>query len=253
MTCGQMADSTTQLLTAIGTIGAVVVALVIAIFQDKLRRLYSRPILEVRATTKLPDCVKIPYIQNQFLLNQQTPEIKKCETTSYYLRVLVENNGNQTARNVEVYAKRLMRHRKSDNHWEEVPEFPPMNLVWSNSPPEQNMYLRFLPPGMSKHCDIGHILDPDGRKHFEGDDNPVLDLGAGEVSLTFDLIQKPLHKGHVVKQATYSLEIVVAADNVEAITRKIEIFFDGKWHPDLATMLRDHVGIGIESSPHPSS
>ncbi len=247
MTCGQLADWTTKWLTAIGTVGAVIVALVIALFQNRLRRWCNHPILEVSASTKLPDCVKLPYIQPAHLqFSPQPVVVQQHETTSYYLRVLVENASNETARNVEVYAKKLIRYRKSDSQWEEVFDFPPMNLVWSNSPPEQGTYLRFLPPKMSKLCDVGHIIDPTDRKDFEGDNNPALDLSPDEVSLTFDVIQKPLHKGHIVKQGDYRLEIVVAADNVDAVTRKVKIFFDGKWHSDRATMLRDHVGIGVE-------
>jgi hypothetical protein len=249
MTCGQWADWTTKWLTAIGTAGAVVVALVIALFQEKLRRWYYHPTLEVSASPKLPDCTKLPYVQVphvSFSESNQPIMVPRRETTSYYLRILVKNNGRETARNVEVYAKKLVRHRKSDSQWEKDARFPPMNLVWSNSEPDQRNYLRFLPPGMSKHCDVGHILDPKDRKDFEADDNPELKLADNEVSLTFDLIQRSLHKGYIVRQGEYRLEIVIAADNVDAVTKDVRIYFDGQWDAVQDTMLRDHVGIGLE-------
>ncbi len=252
MTCGQLADWTIKWLTAIGTVGAVLFAL----FQDKYRRWRGQPILEITASPKLPDCVKIPYVRPaQFGFLQSSPQpsvIPRRETTSYYLRILVKNKGNETARNVEVYAKKLKLYRKSDEQWEEEALFPPMNLVWSNYESGQMTYLRFLPPGMSKHCAVGHILDPKDRKEFDADDNPELELGPGEVSLTFDLIQQPLHKGYIVNRGEYRLEVVVAADNVDAVTKDVKIYFDGQWDPDQAAMLRDHVGIGIEPVVAPS-
>lgn len=64
-----------------------------------------------------------------------------------------------------------------------------------------------------------------------------------EVSLTFDLVQKPLHLGHIVRPGRYRLSIEVAAENFAAIIQQVEINFDGEWNADPQTMVADHLGI----------
>jgi hypothetical protein len=200
------------------------------------------PTLVVSAITKLPDCVKIPYVEQRWEIIGSAMQVVRTETTSYYLRVRVKNSGNETARNVEVYAKELNQEFK-DGRRERVDDFPPMNLIWSNSSPANRITLPFLPPESSRHCDVGHILDPKDRKLFSSDDRTDLKLKEDEVSLTFDLVQKPLHLGYIVRPGHYRLAIEVAAENFAAVIREVEIKFDGEWKPDLQTMSADHLAI----------
>jgi hypothetical protein len=239
MTTGELFDWLLKALTAIGTVSAVVFVL----FQEKWRKWNYHPTINVSAITKPPDCVKIPYVQTTFLPGMVHSVIRR-ETTSYYLRALVENIGNETARNVEIYAKELKRESK-DGRWERVEDFPPMNLTWSNPQPEHASSLPSLPPGSRRHCDVGHILDPKDQKSMEAEDRSDLELEAGMVSLTFDLINRPLHLGHIVKPGRYRLAIEVAADNFDAVVKEVEINFDGRWNGDQRTMFADHVGIKV--------
>lgn len=231
--------------TAIATLLAVAAALVIALYQEDWRERWRRknlhPDLVVRAFAGPPDCVQIPYVEYQLVAGQPT----RKRATSYYLRMLVKNMGTVTARNVEVYAKALRR--KRNDKWETVEDFPPMNLVWSNSPPEphytERKYLPFLPAGSSRHCDVAHMVDPQRRQLFESEAKPELPAP----SLTFDLIARPLHFGHIVGPGKYRLDIEVAAENFDAMTRVVEVNFDGTWEPKTADMLgKDkHLWIGV--------
>src|SRR5437868_7029343 len=99
-------------LTAVGTIvlaiGTLVLA-VVAIFQDTIRRWFYRPILKASIQTAPPDCIAIP-----FSTLDGTPI-----ADSYYFRLRINNMGNATAKNVEVYANGLLQER-ADKTWERV-------------------------------------------------------------------------------------------------------------------------------------
>jgi hypothetical protein len=75
------------------------------------------------------------------------------------------------------------------------------------------------------------------------EDRPDLKLEAGQVSLTVDLVQKPLHLGHIIRPGHYLLTVEVAAENFDAVIKEVEIRFDGKWNDDQEAMFADHVEI----------
>jgi hypothetical protein len=239
---GEFLDWLLKALTAVGTIGATIVAVVIALRQDQWRNAKYHPTLELKALTEPPDCIKIPYVNQGVQPGPQGMQLFRLETTSYYLRVLVLNTGTETARNVELYAKELRQELK-DGRWEIVDDFPPMNLTWSDSSPERAGVLAFLPADSSRHCDIAHVLDPKDRKNVLYEDRADLKLEEGEVSLTFDLVRKPLHLGYIVRHGHYRLSIEVAADNFKAVTKEVYINFDGKWDSDQQRMFTEHIGI----------
>lgn len=229
--------------TAIATFLVAVVAVVIALYQETWRRWLYHPMLEVIAKSGPPDCVQIKQdVYQSGTLIASAP--------SYYLRVLVRNNGKEAARNVEVYAKKLYR-KQADGSWKPVSEFPPMNLVWANSPPppyyRDRIYLRSLAPKFEKYCDIGHILDPECRASagFQHEVNPKLD--PEEVSLSFDLIQLPNHKGYIVSQGVYRLSIVVVAENADPAQQQLEIRVLG-WDRDERRMFGKLLGLRVLSS-----
>lgn len=210
--------------------GTLVLALV-AVFQDTVRGWFYRPTFQISTKTGPPDCVAGPVnlLDGSFVAD------------SVYLRVWVENVGNATARNVEVYAKELRR-RRADTNWERVSAFPPMNLRWANL---GTIYFPSIAPEMGKHCDVGHVVDP-ARRHLLKEDAPRLDLTNQQSSLAFDLMVAPNHRGHIVGPGEYQLDILVAAENVRPKKAKVVINLRGPWYPDEATMLRDGVGMAVE-------
>lgn len=211
-------------------VGTLILAAV-AVFQETIRGWFYRPTLEISTRTEPPDCVAVP-IRNQndgtFIAN------------SVYLRLKVANSGNATARNAEVYADRLER-KRADGTWERVTAFPPMNLRWSNI---GAIYFPSIAPGMSKHCDLGHIVDP-ARRHLVHEDSPSLALTPTQTSLAFDLMVAPNHRGHIIGPGEYRLDIVVAAENAMPVRRTVTINLRGPWFADEEHMLRDGVGVSI--------
>jgi hypothetical protein len=214
---------------AIGTLALAV----LAVFQDTVRGWFYHPALDASIDTQPPDCVAVPVTT---LDGRQIAD-------AVYLRIWVKNIGTRTARSVEVYASELLR-KRTDDTWERVHEFPPMNLRWSN------VHVIFFPnivPGTGKHCDLGHITDPAARSNAAlREDNPRLNLTDQETSLAFDLIMSPNHKGHIIGPGDYQLKILIAAENSRhPIEKTISLSLKGRWFADETRMLRDGVGVSI--------
>lgn len=208
--------------------GTLVLAAV-AVFQETIRGWFYHPAFRVSTKTEPPDCVAVPVtVDGTFVAD------------SIYLRIWVENVGNATAKNAEVYASGLRR-RRADGTWEQVGAFPPMNLTWANI---GTIYFPSIAPEMGKHCDVGHIVDPT-RRHLLREDAPRLALTNQQASLAFDLMVAPNHRGHIIGPGEYQLDILVAAENVRPIKRTVAISLRGTWDTDETRMLRDGVGVAI--------
>ena len=64
--------------------------------------------------------------------------------------------------------------------------------------------------------------------------------------MTFDLVAKPLHMGHVVAPGRYRLEIVIAAEHSAAVTETVELYFNGAWSNIEDEMLSRNVTIAVK-------
>jgi hypothetical protein len=206
--------------------GTLVLAAV-AVFQETIRGWFYRPAFKVSIKTERPDCVKVPstWPDGTFAANV------------LYLRLWIENIGNATAKNAEVYAKELRRQRV-DRTWELVNGFPSMNLRWADF---HTLYFQGITPDMGKHCDLGHITDP-ARRNLLHEDAPSLGLTNQQASLAFDVMFPPNHRGHIIGPGEYELDILVAAENMRPTKWTVTISLPGIWDADEATMLRDGVG-----------
>jgi hypothetical protein len=203
----------------------------VAALQDRIRNFASRAHFVISTKTEPPECVSVPFttIQGIFVAD------------SIYMRVLVENTGHSAAQNAEVYAKSL-RVKRADETWERVNSFPPMNLKWANLGfPYAN-----IAPGMAKHCDIAHIVDPAQRHHIGAEYAPALGLTPQQTSLAFDLIAVPNNKTHIVPPGEYELDIQIAAENAPPILRTLRISIKGTWDADPERMMRNGVGISVK-------
>lgn len=214
-------------LVAIGTL----ILAAVAVFQETIRSWFYRPSFRVTCVCAPPDCVWVPI---------HDPDTGAFVAHAIYLRLWIENAGNATARNVEVYAKELRRER-ADGSWERVQAFPPMNLRWTNL---GTIYFPSITAKMGKHCDLGHIVDPP-RRYAVREENAALGLTAQHTSLAFDLMVAPTHMGHIIGPGVYRLDILVAAENAVPLSRTVEITLRGPWYPDEAQMLRDGVGVRV--------
>jgi len=210
--------------------GTLVLAAV-AVFQETVRGWFYRPAFGVSIRTEPPDCVAVPLTNTT-----DGTFVANC----VYLRLWVENIGNATAKNAEVYAKELRRQR-ADGTWERLSSFPSMNLRWADY---HWLYFPSIAPEMGKHCDLGHIVDP-ARRHLANEDSPRLNLTDQQSSLAFDVMVVPNHRGHIIGPGQYQLDILIAAENVRPIKRIVTISLPGIWDADETRMLRDGVGAAV--------
>jgi hypothetical protein len=226
---------TPELVTAIATAalaGGTVVLAAVAIWQDTVRGWFYHATLQASIATRPPDCIAVPL----------TIPDGSVLANGFYFRLWVQNIGNATARNVEVYATELLR-RHADASWRRISEFPPMNLKWANV---HLLYFPMIVKGMGKHCDVGHIVDPARRGDPRiREENPRLGLNQQQPSLAFDLIAAPNHKGHIIGPGEYQLKIIIAAENARSIRKTLSISLHGVWDEDEEMMFRVGAGMTI--------
>jgi hypothetical protein len=150
----------------------------------------------------------------------------------YYLRIWIENVGNQRAEQVQVFASKLNR-KQPDGTFAEVSSFLPMNLRWAHI---DRPYLESLSPRMGQHCNVGYVADPNTRSVPAEFLPPVSD---DKTRLRLSLEVQPNTGSDLLEQGTYLLELKIAASNSEPVTMSLELFVSGTWYDDETQMFSD--------------
>jgi hypothetical protein len=223
----QLWSVVTNGLVGIGTIGLAI----LAVFQDRIRRWLDAPVLRAYLENERPDCVWVPF--RHVVTGQHVAD-------SVHLRFRVKNEGRSAARRVEAYAEQ--REEFQNGRWDVRRGFPSMNLNWADV---GGLYFESISPWMAKHCDLAHVIDPGLRRGNAGEENPTLNLPPTTTSLTFSVIVRPNHQGHIVGPGRYRLTVILAAENANPRTERIEIELHGQWYPDEARMLRDGIRAAV--------
>jgi hypothetical protein len=224
-----------QWVGGVGTILAVVVAL----FGDRIRGRMFGPELDVFVSTESPDCVPVsrdvplggPYDGTQ-------------RVDMIYMRMKIRNSGRSLARDVQVFAESVTQFNPDPPGWQPVQMFPPMNLAWSDLPDDADVKLRMFFPGlgptMSKHCDLGRIAFHKYRR-LVGDDRPGLNAKLN--SFAFEILARSNPPGgYIVGPGRYRIRLLLAADNARPVDRTIELVLRPEWKPDdVAAMINIRV------------
>jgi len=224
----------TDWLLAAGTIVLALVA-VIAIFQDKIRAWITRPKFDVSIEATPPDCLKIP------IVHCDAEGEQSVVADSYYLRFRVINRGNQKAESVEVFAAGLLK-RQADDTFKELDSFLPMNLLWANY---RKVFFPAISPGMYRHCDLAHIIDPKKRAQFRTEDKSWPNISHEKTILSLDTAVKPHTLSYLLPFGKYRLVILIAAANAKPVKKTLEISLTGEWFDDEQKMLGEGVGVRL--------
>ena len=163
------------------------------------------------------------------------------ETDSYYIRLKIENTGNQHAESPEVFATELSE-RQADGTFKRVPSFLPMNLIWADF---GTVDAPDVSPEMYRYCNIAHILDPGTRGRFCREDKTWNHVLADKTILSFDTYVKTNTLNHLVPFGTYRLHLLIGAANAKPIKCTLEITLTGEWFADESAMFRDGLGVRI--------
>ncbi len=220
-------------LAAIGTIAAVVIALFLAVFHERLRRWGWHPLLDIRFTSSPPDCHSTIV----------TDKARNLALPCYYFRIRVCNSGNTSAENVEVFIERIER-RRADGTYENWEQFLPLNLLWSHY---KAVYFPKIAPDTEKYCDLGHIFRPEDRQQLEleGEDNRLLGLSQAETVMCLELVVRPNTGSHLLRRGEYKIWVVAVAANAAVERRTLELNLTGLWFDDESRMLREGIGLNL--------
>lgn len=187
-------------------------AVVVALFQEKIKEIFNRAKLIVEIRPNPPDCHQID------LSNQQTGQfVSKC----IYVRIRITNESeNKIAKNIEILASNLWKIQGKRR--EIVKWFLPMNLVWAHNHP----ITVDIPPKSFRLCDLGSF-----RPLFEGN-----------TRFRFDTMAQPnpVSGGHIpniIESGKYLLEVITSGENIKPETIYWKIEFTPVWSNDEETML----------------
>ena len=196
MPCWVKALFTPEWLTAIGTVGAVIVALILAIWGEEIKATFVRPKLSAKAGVGRPYSEKA----RQTWLKIANPP------NAYYFRIAVQNRGNAAAYEVQVFLEQI--DQVTSQGTKTVSDYVPMNLKWAyrNSATLPTL-LPHMPPVF---CNVVHVTEPRS-------DALVLN------------VEFPSSGTHLLETGTYHFHIMVAAANARPRRYKLEIVFYGKW------------------------
>lgn len=173
--------SITDWLTAIGTVGAVIVALFIASLGTLLSR-YRKPVLKIEFENTEPFC------RHATIWGVGPPAI------GYFLRLRVRNTGKSMARDCE---GKLVRIFDAEPRYERT-DFDPANLLWVGHRGENAISIH------KKAYEYLGVLSVQNR-------TPAISLGVNE--------QEPRGISLALPRQDYILDIVIFGKNTEPVEK----------------------------------
>jgi hypothetical protein len=222
-------DQIMSFLTAIGTVGACVVALIIALFGKRMEHVFYHPDLDLDAVVRRPEAIKVGRWQ------KVSDTEFRLIGDAWFFRLAITNNENAPARDVQVFLKKV---EKLDGTV--VDRFSPMNLRWTNTgETNRRVLLRDVPV----FCDFIHVGDPDWRSK-SGEDLETVPQGRAVMCL--DVEATNTSRGHLLEPGAYNFHLVLAAENFEGRPFAVEVRYDGMWYADQAQMFDREIGFRMK-------
>ena len=207
-----------NLWVSIGLAIVTFLALLVALFQERIRKYWNRAVLDMEINLTPPDSHKIA------LSNPATGQIVG---QTIYVRIKVIHKKGSAGENVEIMPTNFWQ-IDNNNKITKLKYFLPISLVWSHFQPRTNIIR--VPVSLFRHCDFGHFLKTEsGNKAIL-----LLDTMVQPNPVADDEIP------NVIKPGKYQFELLLSGDNVEALRKKWEIEFDN-WSDDESEMLNTNI------------
>jgi hypothetical protein len=188
-------------------------ALIVALFQEFIRKYFNRANLKIEIKKHPPDC-------HQILLTDQNGN---PVGESIYIRIRITNlSTSNIAEDTEVFISHFWKINRNGKK-KEIKTFLPMNLQWSHTHDIKTNVL----PNFYRYCDFGSI-----RK--DNNDSPFLFL---------DTIVKPnpVSGGkipYIIDPGKYEFEIVLSGRNIKPTTKRWMFEFKNIWKNTEKAMLK---------------
>jgi hypothetical protein len=193
-------------------------ALLVALFQEIIRKYWNRAVLDMEINLTPPDSQKIA------LSNQTTGQIVD---QAIYVRIKVVHKKGSAGENVEIIPVNFWQVGKNDK-LTKLKYFLPISLVWSHFQPKTNTIR--VPVGLFRHCNFGRFLKTESGK---------------KAILLLETIIQPNPVAddeipNVIRPGKYQFELLLSGDNVKVLRKKWEIEFDN-WSDNESEMLNDNI------------
>lgn len=207
---------------------AIIVALLLGIsgiFQDRIKRFFFKPKLNIYIKPYPPDSHKI---------QMRNPQTGQFICDSYYFRFRVENTGNEQLNDAEAIIAEVYK-KEANGECKKLENFSPLNLVWLYS---HNIVMPKIQPKLFKHLDFGHILKSEfANLNFFGlTEN-------SKIVFLFDLAWKSDDGSHILFPGEYKITIKFAANNLSPITKNYHLVVADKWDDNEQKMMRENISI----------
>ena len=214
-----VSTDTTNSWASIGSAVVTFLALVVALFQERIRKYWNRAILDMEINLTPPD-------SHQISLSNQIGDFVE---QTIYVRIKVIHKKGAAGENVEIMPTNFWRVDKNNN-LSVLKYFLPISLVWSHFQPRTNTIR--VPENLFRHCDLCHFL-----KSKSGDKSILfLDTMVQPNPVADGEIPNVLHSGK------YQFELMLSGDNVKVLRKKWEIEFEN-WSEDENEMLKSNIKI----------
>lgn len=197
-------------------------AVLIALFQEKIKDFWTKATLQPDINLEPPDCHQIA------LHNIKTGEFMG---NSIYIRIRVKHVSGKSAKNVEAVIAKVEKFL--GNEWISVPEFLPMNLQWSHTHTQSVT----IPPKSFRHCDLGSF-------------RPITTI-VNQFKIDTIVQPNPISNGKIpnlLPPGKYKFEILFSGENVNPILKRWIVEFKPNWSQDERVMLSKNIKISEEGT-----
>lgn len=180
-------------------------AVLIALFQERIRRYWNRAVLDMEINLTAPDSRQIELYDSKFQVVERL----------FYIRIKVMHKKGAAGENVEIMPTNFWRVGE-DNRLSEVEYFLPISLTWSHFQPKTSTIR--VPVRLFRHCDFGYL-----KKDIRN--------GYPQSLLILNTITQPNAVGggevpNVIGQGKFQFELLLSGDNVKTLRRRWEIEFN---------------------------
>ena len=208
---------TPEILTAISTIILALVAVVVTL-RDFIISILLRPHLMCLPSAY---CHLVP-LQT---INTQTGSIK-LESKVHYCRLEIYNEGNVSAKDVEVIVTEV-RKKHNYKYFKRMPIGTPYNLTWTHK--MDSPYLSVLSPGTKRHITLGHILEPNQRQNYPAE-NPRFTYDLKKTLFHLDFFTKSTTREYLLPHDEYQVDIQIVASNLKKPAEyTVKLNLTGEW------------------------
>lgn len=214
-------------LTAIGTIGAVLVSLCLALYVEiwKPKRQQARFLINIDPMYSFSVDTS-----EEGMMQMANMEGGEEMFTHGKIRLRVEHVKGSSAKNVEILVSKIWYINTEENKKKPYPNFYPSNLLWSGSIDEKTTKTDFA-PSITRFCDFGIYAIG-----WSIEDSWMLKLSMpnSEGDPAFNKFSNYLSPGK------YEIELLISGENVDPTTSQWSLIVGGGWSIDEKEMFEQH-------------